>query len=129
MLSQGQDVIVIGGGVIGLAVAYFAARAGLQVTVIEAAKIGGQGSSVAAGLIAPASQITGDTPFARLALASLALVPELRDQLFRRNRDRYSARPARQLARLDDQRRRTGTTRLIARKTALRLKSALAFGT
>jgi glycine oxidase len=81
MLSQGQDVIVIGGGVIGLAVAYFAARAGLQVTVIEAAKIGGQGSSVAAGLIAPASQITGDTPFARLALASLALVPELRDQL------------------------------------------------
>jgi glycine oxidase len=62
-------------------VAYFAAKAGLKVTVIEARKIGGQGSRVAAGLMAPGSQITGDTPFARIALASVAKLSSLRDEL------------------------------------------------
>lgn len=78
---QTPDLIVVGSGVIGSAVAYYAARSGLSVSVLEARKFGGQGSSVAAGLIAPSPQITGDTPFSRLASASLALFPRLRDQL------------------------------------------------
>src|SRR5579875_3962125 len=53
----------------------------MKVTVIESHKMGGQGSSVAAGLIAPSPQISEDGPFARIALASLALFPSLRDDI------------------------------------------------
>lgn len=81
MAEQAADVIVIGGGVIGCAIAYYASRAGLRVTVLESTKFGGQGSSVAAGLVAPSPQIKEDGPFARLALASLAYLPQLRDEL------------------------------------------------
>lgn len=81
MSSHTRDLVVVGGGVIGSAVAYFVAREGLNVEVLEARKFGGQGSSVAAGLIAPSPQITGDTPFSRLALASLSTFPPLRDEL------------------------------------------------
>lgn len=46
------DVLIVGGGVIGLSVAVAAVRAGLTVQVIEAALPGGA-SRVAAGLLAP----------------------------------------------------------------------------
>lgn len=46
------DVLVVGGGVIGLSAAVFAARSGLTVRVIEAGLPGGA-SRVAAGLLAP----------------------------------------------------------------------------
>lgn len=82
MSERSCDLAVIGGGVIGLAVAYYAAASGLSVSVLESRKLGGQGSSVAAGLIAPSPQIYADTPFSRLALKSLAQFPQLRDTLF-----------------------------------------------
>jgi len=50
------DVVVIGGGVIGLAVAWRAARAGLLVTVLERGRPGGETSHVAAGMLAPISE-------------------------------------------------------------------------
>lgn len=81
MTEHTADVAVIGGGVIGCAIAYYASKAGLRVIVLESTKIGGQGSSVAAGLVAPSPQIKEDGPFARLALASLAYLPHLRDEL------------------------------------------------
>ncbi|HEY5319153.1 MAG TPA: glycine oxidase ThiO [Solirubrobacteraceae bacterium] len=52
------DVVVIGGGVIGLAVAWRAAQAGLPVTVLERGKPGGATSHVAAGMLAPISEST-----------------------------------------------------------------------
>jgi len=80
-VGKTPDLVVVGAGVIGCAVAYYAARAGMKVAVIESHKMGGQGSSVAAGLIAPSPQISEDGPFARIALASLALFPSLRDDI------------------------------------------------
>jgi glycine oxidase len=79
--ASSPDLVVVGAGVIGSAVAYFAAQVGLRVTVFEGDKVGKQGSRVAAGLVAPSPQITGDTPFAQLARASLAYLPQLRDTL------------------------------------------------
>ena len=81
MAEQSADVVVIGGGVIGCAVAYYASKAGLKVIVLESVLVGGQGSSVAAGLVAPSPQIKDDGPFTQLALASLAYLPQLRDEL------------------------------------------------
>ncbi|MDQ6775949.1 MAG: glycine oxidase ThiO [Actinomycetota bacterium] len=54
--SPDPDVVVIGGGVIGLAVAWRAAQAGLQVTVLERGRPGGETSFVAAGMLAPISE-------------------------------------------------------------------------
>jgi glycine oxidase len=50
------DVVVIGGGVIGLTVAWRVALAGLRVTVLERGRPGGQTSYVAAGMLAPISE-------------------------------------------------------------------------
>jgi glycine oxidase len=84
MMYQHQkipDVVIIGSGVIGCAVAYYAAKAGLRVMAIDSHKVGGQASHVAAGLIAPSPQLTNPTPFATIALASVALFPALHQEL------------------------------------------------
>ncbi|MGN6373630.1 MAG: glycine oxidase ThiO [Solirubrobacteraceae bacterium] len=51
------DVLVIGGGIVGLAVAWRAAGRGLSVTVLERDEIGHGASHVAAGMLAPVSEL------------------------------------------------------------------------
>ena len=65
------DVVVIGGGVIGLAVAWRAAQAGLSVTVLERGQPGAETSHVAAGMLAPISE-AAPTERAVLALGMRA---------------------------------------------------------
>lgn len=64
------DVIVIGGGVIGLACAWRAATAGVRVTVIDEAP--GRGASwAAAGMLAPVTEVHyGEEPLLALTLAA-----------------------------------------------------------
>jgi glycine oxidase len=55
--SRSADVAVIGGGIIGLSVAWrLARRHGLAVTLLERARLGAGASSVAAGMLAPVSE-------------------------------------------------------------------------
>ncbi|WP_166244477.1 glycine oxidase ThiO [Paenibacillus turpanensis] len=69
-----QRIIVIGGGVIGLSVAFECSRRGHQVTVLEKGGFGGQASGAAAGMLAPFSENgEGADPFFRLCLESLKL--------------------------------------------------------
>lgn len=65
-----MDVIVVGGGVIGLAAAWRTAAAGGQVTVCDPAP--GRGASwAAAGMLAPVAEVAyGEEPLLRLNLAS-----------------------------------------------------------
>jgi glycine oxidase len=65
-------LVVVGGGIIGLSVAWRAAAAGRDVTVIDPSP--GQGSSwVAAGMLAPVTEArAAEAPLARLGLDSLA---------------------------------------------------------
>jgi glycine oxidase len=79
--SGSPDLLIIGGGVIGSACAYYAAKAGLSVQVIDARTKPGRASPAAAGLIAPSPQLTEPSPFATLALASVTLFPALRGEL------------------------------------------------
>ncbi|MEE1825986.1 glycine oxidase ThiO [Streptomyces sp. BE20] len=64
------DVLVIGGGVIGLAVAWRAAQRGLRVVVADPAH-GGGAAQVAAGMLAPVTELQyGEEPLLRLGMAS-----------------------------------------------------------
>jgi glycine oxidase len=47
------DVVIVGGGVIGLATALEASRAGLKVAVLERGALGGGATQAAAGILAP----------------------------------------------------------------------------
>src|SRR5947209_6980951 len=50
------DLCVVGGGLIGLSVAWRAAQRGARVAVLEAGRIGGGASHVAAGMLAPVTE-------------------------------------------------------------------------
>jgi len=63
------DVVIIGGGIIGCAIAYFLRKVHVDVVVLERGKLGGQASGTAAGLLAPLGQLSGPGPFADLVLA------------------------------------------------------------
>jgi glycine oxidase len=78
-LDRHPDVLVVGGGVIGLATAVFCRRAGIgRVLVIEAARLAAAASGGAGGALAPGLHQLSDPPaFVALARASLALYHQL----------------------------------------------------
>ena len=76
------DAAVIGGGVIGLSVAWAAARRGLSVAVYERGAFGEGASRVAAGMLAPVSEAdAGEPALLRAGIASLERWPAFADAL------------------------------------------------
>jgi len=76
------DVIVVGAGVIGLSVAWCAARKGLTVCVVERSEPGAGASSVAAGMLAPVGEASfGEQALLELSLASHTIWPEFSGNL------------------------------------------------
>lgn len=73
------DVAVIGGGVIGCAVAYYLAKQGARVTLVERSVVGSGASSANSGAIAMATKKPGLS--LDLALASQTLYPDLGAEL------------------------------------------------
>lgn len=71
------DVCVVGGGIVGLALARELASRGRAVTVLDAARVGERAAAgVAAGMLAPASEADlSDPRLTRLALASHEAYP------------------------------------------------------
>jgi glycine/D-amino acid oxidase-like deaminating enzyme len=78
-LDRHPDVLVVGGGVIGLATALFCGRAGLgRVLVIEAQRLAAAASGGAGGALVPELHQLSDPPaFVALARSSLALYRRL----------------------------------------------------
>jgi glycine oxidase len=75
------DVVVVGGGLIGLAVAWRLAADGMQVTVCDPTP-GTQTSSVAAGMLAPVTEVEyGEDDLLALNLASVAAWPAFAEEL------------------------------------------------
>lgn len=76
--QRAVDVAIVGGGIIGLAVAHALAQRGRRVTVIEGAQIGVRAAAgVAAGMLAPSSEVDLTDPrLTYLALASHEAYPE-----------------------------------------------------
>ncbi|GAB4081258.1 glycine oxidase ThiO [Modestobacter muralis] len=70
------DVVVAGGGLIGLSVAWRAAQRGLSVTVVDESP-GAGASQAAAGMLAPVTEAAyGETDLLRLCLTSLQRYPD-----------------------------------------------------
>lgn len=69
------DVVVIGGGVIGLSIAYELARCGLKVRVLEQGQLGQEASWAGAGILPPGNPDWAQSYEARLRGASSRLWP------------------------------------------------------
>lgn len=61
-MSQSHPVVVIGGGVIGLSIAWRLARRGEAVVVLERDRVGQAASRVAAGMLAAAAEVGFEEP-------------------------------------------------------------------
>jgi glycine oxidase len=82
--DQPADVLVVGGGIIGLAVAWRARRRGMSVTVLERGECGQATSRIAAGMLAPVMEVEfGDAGrrVLELGLRSAAMWPSFAAEL------------------------------------------------
>jgi glycine oxidase len=70
--STNFDAIIAGGGVIGASIAWRLARNNLRVLLLDAATIGAEASSAAAGMLAPGGEFEQPSPMLDFALSSLA---------------------------------------------------------
>jgi len=80
-MSSRADVVIVGGGVMGCAVALRLAQRGTAVVVIERGVPGAEASSAAAGILGPQLEAERDGPFLDLGLRSRALYPALAAEL------------------------------------------------
>src|SRR5882672_6816377 len=75
------DVAIVGGGIMGSAVALRLAQRGIGVTVIERGIPGAEASSAAAGILGPQMEAEAPGPLLDLGLRSRALYPALAAEL------------------------------------------------
>ena len=76
MTAKGGDVVIVGGGVIGLSIAYELAREGITPTVLDRAELGRAASWAGAGIISPGSERPTRDPWSALRTRSARLYPE-----------------------------------------------------
>jgi glycine oxidase len=67
---------VVGGGIIGMSIAWRLAQRGLRVEVFDAGLIGGEASWAGAGMLAPGGEVDGPSRLASLTVESLKLYPD-----------------------------------------------------
>src|SRR5262245_22007362 len=80
-MSGTPDVLIVGGGVIGLTTAYYLGRAGARVVVLDQGEPGREASWAGAGIIPPGNPERAADPLARLRAVSAAAFPGLTDEL------------------------------------------------
>src|SRR4030095_14437445 len=76
-----RDVIIVGGGVIGGAIAWRLAQAGVTVTLLERGRIGCEASRAAAGMLTPQGESQTPGPFFDLCLRSREMYRSFADEL------------------------------------------------
>jgi len=81
VISNHPDVLIIGGGVIGLTTAHYLAGAGVSVAMLDSGDLGQQASWAGAGIIPPGNPDHARTPFDLLRAHSSRMYPDLSRQL------------------------------------------------
>jgi glycine oxidase len=76
-MTEARDVVIVGGGVIGLSIAFALARAGIRPTVLDRRELGREASWAGAGLIPPVAEQRSRQPLVALRSWSAALYPGL----------------------------------------------------
>lgn len=84
-MSRAADVVVVGGGVVGCSSAWYLAREGLSVTLLERDDVASRASGAAAGMLLPFGEAAAEGPFLSWAARSLALFPALCEELRQRS--------------------------------------------
>ncbi len=69
-MNQHADVVIVGGGVIGLTTAYFLAKSGVRVRVFERGEFGREASWAGAGIIPPGNPAKTTSAYERLRAES-----------------------------------------------------------
>jgi len=75
MTERHSEILVIGGGVIGLSIAYHLGKGGANVAVLDASTNNGVASTAAAGMLAPLAEARQPGPFLDMGLSSLRYYP------------------------------------------------------
>src|SRR2546427_3670953 len=73
MASRSSDILVVGAGIVGCAVAYELARRGASVEVVDERPVGMGATQASAGVLAPYIEAREDNPLLPLAVRSLGL--------------------------------------------------------
>ena len=76
-MAEHVDVLILGGGVIGLTTAWFLAEAGVRVALADKDDFGRQASWAGAGILSPADLGRARTAHEQLHARSLAMYPDL----------------------------------------------------
>jgi glycine oxidase len=76
-MTEHPDVLILGGGVIGLTTGWFLAEAGLRVAIVDKGDFGQQASWAGAGIISPGDPSHARTPLEQLRAHSSAMYPAL----------------------------------------------------
>ncbi len=82
-MARSPDVVVVGGGLVGTAIALRLAGEGLEVTLLERGEIGREASWAAGGILTPVHLAAYPAPLAELCAASARLYPALIDEIRR----------------------------------------------
>ena len=80
-LPKSADVVIVGGGVVGCAAAFFLSKAGLAPLVLERDQLGCEASGDAAGMLAPQAEADQAGPFFEFGLAGRRLFSPLAEEL------------------------------------------------
>ncbi len=75
------DILIIGGGVIGLTTAYFLSREGRRVQVVDRGSLGAEASWAGAGIIPPGNPSHALTAYDELRAVSSRMFPKLTEEL------------------------------------------------
>ena len=82
MNQSSSDILIIGGGVVGLSTALRLAEQGVSATVIDRQEVGREASWAGAGMLPPGCLQFAETPEARLRAYSYGMWKELSESLF-----------------------------------------------
>ena len=73
--AEGADVVIVGGGIVGCAIAYELARRGVPCLLLDSRRLGMAATNAAAGILAPLAEFQRPDALVRLGLEGLRRYP------------------------------------------------------